>query len=310
MSAVVDRDDRLGPLGDTMLDIARVHRQCLRVYFGEYNSATQRKNLQRSTPIGHALRNYFVANTNTASPHVIRHSRYMAHGEHEDPVQFSAFGRIKDLNYGIELIETMQAVFEGVLIRRVRHGIRLHKRNRNVLISHCHLYFNTGVGIFLDRVNLHQINIAGSHISYNRLGGIRIEGSEVRNLQITGIVTGECSSAALWPFAACCRRFVTPFSVFLFHPMKWQSDENVNLSEAAEWARHFEKLEESMDCMLAKFLDISVKQLQRWMEPGRYITGPEMAAAGVVELIEIEPGQMQMPPSAQAPRRRTKIASN
>ena len=132
----------------------------------------------------------------------------------------------------------------------------------------------------------------------------------LRNLQITGIVTGECSSAALWPFAACCRRFVTPFSVFLFHPMKWQSDENVNLSEAAEWARHFENLEESMDCMLAKFLDISVKQLQRWMEPGRYITGPEMAAAGVVELIEIEPSRMQMPPSAQAPRRRTKIASN
>jgi len=47
--------------------------------------------------------------TNTASPHVIRHSRYMAHGEHEDPVQFSAFGRIKDLNYGIELIEKIGA---------------------------------------------------------------------------------------------------------------------------------------------------------------------------------------------------------
>ena len=87
---------------------------------------------------------------------------------------------------GIELVETMQAVIEGVLVRRVRHGIRLHKRNRNVLISHCHFYFNTGVGIFLDRVNLHQINITGSHISYNRQGGIRIEGSEVRNLQITG----------------------------------------------------------------------------------------------------------------------------
>jgi hypothetical protein len=87
---------------------------------------------------------------------------------------------------GVELIETMQAVFEGLLIRRVRHGIRLHKRNRNVLISHCHIYFNTGIGIFLDDVNLHQINIASNHISYNRLGGIRISGSEVRNLQITG----------------------------------------------------------------------------------------------------------------------------
>lgn len=87
---------------------------------------------------------------------------------------------------GIEMIETMQSVFEGVLIRRVRNGIRLHKRNRNVLISHCHIYFNTGVGIFLDEVNLHQINIASNHIGYNRLGGIRIAGSEVRNLQITG----------------------------------------------------------------------------------------------------------------------------
>jgi len=55
-----------------------------------------------------------------------------------------------------------------------------------VLISHCHIYFNTGVGVYLDGVNLHQINIASSHISYNRLGGIRLDRSEVRNLQITG----------------------------------------------------------------------------------------------------------------------------
>jgi len=87
---------------------------------------------------------------------------------------------------GFELIETMQPIFDGVLIRQVRHGIRLHKRNRNVLINDSHIYHNTGVGVFLDQVNLHQINITGNHISYNRLGGIRIAGSEVRNLQITG----------------------------------------------------------------------------------------------------------------------------
>ena len=87
---------------------------------------------------------------------------------------------------GVELIRTMQSVFEGVMVTRCRHGIHLVERNRNVLISHCHVYFNTGVGIYLDGVNLHQINIAGSHVSYNRLGGIRIERSEVRNLQITG----------------------------------------------------------------------------------------------------------------------------
>ena len=87
---------------------------------------------------------------------------------------------------GVELIETMQAILEGVLIRQVRHGVRLHRRNRNVIISDSHIYHNTGVGIYLDDVNLHQINICGNHVSYNRLGGIRIERSEVRNLQITG----------------------------------------------------------------------------------------------------------------------------
>jgi hypothetical protein len=87
---------------------------------------------------------------------------------------------------GFELIQTMQPVFEGVMVTRCRHGIHLVDRNRNVVISHCHLYFNSGVGIYLDGVNLHQINIASSHISYNRQGGIRIERSEVRNLQITG----------------------------------------------------------------------------------------------------------------------------
>ena len=87
---------------------------------------------------------------------------------------------------GLELIETMQPIIEGVLIRQVRHGIRLHQRNRNVQIHDSHIYHNTGVGVFLDGVNLHQINICGNHISYNRLGGIRIERSEIRNLQITG----------------------------------------------------------------------------------------------------------------------------
>ncbi|NIL97389.1 MAG: hypothetical protein GTO53_07220, partial [Planctomycetales bacterium] len=74
----------------------------------------------------------------------------------------------------------------------------------------------------------------------------------VRRLQATGIVTGECSSAALWPFAACQRRLVTPFSVLLFHPMKWQSEEHVGLAEAAEWARHFGDLERNMDNLLAE----------------------------------------------------------
>ena len=72
----------------------------------------------------------------------------------------------------------------------------------------------------------------------------------LRGIQATGVVTGECSSAALWPFAACRRRLVTPLSILLFHPMKWQSEENVALTEAAEWARHFGQLETDMDQLL------------------------------------------------------------
>ena len=55
---------------------------------------------------------------------------------------------------GLELVGTMQPVLTSLLIHGVRDGIRLHKRNRNVLINHCHIYNNTGVGIFFDEVNL------------------------------------------------------------------------------------------------------------------------------------------------------------
>ncbi|MCC6949773.1 MAG: NAD(P)-dependent oxidoreductase [Bradyrhizobiaceae bacterium] len=41
----------------------------------------------------------------TGSPHVVRHSRYMAENKHEDPIQFSGRMRIKDVDYGIRLIE-------------------------------------------------------------------------------------------------------------------------------------------------------------------------------------------------------------
>jgi hypothetical protein len=87
---------------------------------------------------------------------------------------------------GIRIQGVMQPTLTGVLVREVRTGVYVHQRARNVLISHCHIYNNTGVGVHLDRVDLHQTIITGSHISYCRQGGIRIEGSEIRNLQIAG----------------------------------------------------------------------------------------------------------------------------
>ncbi len=87
---------------------------------------------------------------------------------------------------GIEISGVMQPTLSGVLIRKVRNALRIFDRARNVIVDHCNFYHNTGVGIFLDQVNLHQTIISNSHISYCRRGGIRIQNSEIRNLQITG----------------------------------------------------------------------------------------------------------------------------
>jgi Periplasmic copper-binding protein (NosD)/Pectate lyase superfamily protein len=87
---------------------------------------------------------------------------------------------------GIEANGTMQITIESTLLRELRHGVRLVKRNRNVLISACHIYHNRGVGVYLDHVNLHQTNIVGSHISYNGGGGVVVRGGEVRNVHISG----------------------------------------------------------------------------------------------------------------------------
>ena len=116
----------------------------------------------------------------------------------------------------------------------------------------------------------------------------------LRGLQATGIVTGECSSAAVWPFAACTRRLVTASSVLLFHPMKWQSEEQVGIREAAEWSRHFTSLEVEMDNLLIHLFGVDqgsddASLIQLWCDQHRYVTGHELADAGFAELIDLRP---------------------
>lgn len=85
---------------------------------------------------------------------------------------------------GIEVTGTMQLTITRVTVREARHGIHLTTRNRNVIISDCHIYNNSGIGVFYDNVDLHQSNIIGCHISYNAGGGVVSLGGGVRNLQI------------------------------------------------------------------------------------------------------------------------------
>lgn len=85
---------------------------------------------------------------------------------------------------GVRLEGTMQALLTRLIVRHTQNAVVLTGRNRNVIVSDCHLYDNRGAGLLLDHVNLHQINVANCHISYNRQGGIVVRASEVRNLQI------------------------------------------------------------------------------------------------------------------------------
>ena len=114
----------------------------------------------------------------------------------------------------------------------------------------------------------------------------------LRGLRVTGIVASECSSAAILPFAACERRFVTPHCSLLFHPIRWQSEEDVRLEEAAEWARHFKVLEEDLDQLTAKLFDISDEKVAEWTRPGKFVSGTEFVEAGLASLITLFDGDI------------------
>ena len=85
---------------------------------------------------------------------------------------------------GIEAVGTMQLIISKVVVHDTRHAVRLAVRNRNVVIADSQFYNNRGIGVYLDKVNLHQINITNTHISYNSGGGVVSHGGNVRNLQI------------------------------------------------------------------------------------------------------------------------------
>src|SRR5206468_595481 len=84
------------------------------------------------------------------------------------------------------------------------------------------------------------------------------------------------------------RRLVTPYSILLFHPMKWQSEEHVGLQEAAEWARHFGTLEGEMDHLLGELFGVADSEVNAWIAAGRYVSGRELAAAGLAEMIDVK----------------------
>lgn len=114
----------------------------------------------------------------------------------------------------------------------------------------------------------------------------------LRGLKVDGVVAGECSSAALLPFAACERRFVTKHSTMLFHPIRWQSEEDVRFEEAAEWARHFREMEQDIDQLLVRLFGGAENEISDWTRPGKFVMGEELAAAGLATMVDLFSGDL------------------
>jgi ATP-dependent Clp protease protease subunit len=108
-----------------------------------------------------------------------------------------------------------------------------------------------------------------------------------RRLRGTAVVLGECSSAAVLVFAGCRRRLVTPYSTLLFHRMRWQSERRVAAEEAYRWAKHFEDMEKELDNLQAKLFGAAEDQVREWTQGSYYVTGPQLVAAGLAEMLEL-----------------------
>jgi ATP-dependent protease ClpP protease subunit len=108
-----------------------------------------------------------------------------------------------------------------------------------------------------------------------------------RRLSGTAVVLGECSSATLLLFASCRRRLVTPYSTFLFHRMRWQSEKRISSHEALRWARHFEEMEQDVDDLQVRLFGKAEEQVRAWTTNGDYVTGPQLVTAGLAEMLEL-----------------------
>jgi hypothetical protein len=69
--------------------------------------------------------------------------------------------------------------------------------------------------------------------------------------------------------------------------MRWQSEKRVSAPEALHWARHFEDMERDLDDLQARLFGAAEKQVREWTAGGCYVTGPQVAAAGLAELLEL-----------------------
>jgi hypothetical protein len=69
--------------------------------------------------------------------------------------------------------------------------------------------------------------------------------------------------------------------------MRWQSDKRVGAREAGNWSKHFESMEKEIDDLQARLFGVADQQVRAWTDTGEYVTGVQIAEAGLAELFDV-----------------------
>ena len=85
---------------------------------------------------------------------------------------------------GIEITKLISANIENCHAFNLKNGIVIKGRNRNLIFENCHVRDNLENGLLFENVNLHQLNMTGMHIGYNK-NGISIIDGEIANWQMS-----------------------------------------------------------------------------------------------------------------------------
>lgn len=110
---------------------------------------------------------------------------------------------------------------------------------------------------------------------------------KMKQFQTEAIVLADCSSSALLVFASCRTRKVAPHASFLFHPMRWSSEEQSRLPGARSWATEFQRVNVVCEDWLVANLGLPRRTLRSWMKEERYIQAQELFDLGVAEPLDI-----------------------
>ncbi|MEO8376649.1 MAG: ATP-dependent Clp protease proteolytic subunit, partial [Candidatus Sumerlaeota bacterium] len=109
---------------------------------------------------------------------------------------------------------------------------------------------------------------------------------KLKQLAAEALVLADCSSAAITVFAACPIRKVSPYASFLFHPVKWASEDQSRLTGAKAWAIEFERVNQIYEDFLIAHMGVKRSIIRSWIKEEKYVTAQEIIDLGIADPIE------------------------